>query len=204
MRLQGGRGRPRHNVGRASPPDRLPKTAWKLAKLQRSPRRGDPARLDRVGYLTRCQSVGLDHQFLRTFASDPRQEPSPRRATFPDFPSIHLSITGNSLALSFARNRINSAVFSAAGIASPGRFSLKKSTTSFACRSSAKPLAQTETKRLRRAVPNRLCSSSRWLVANSHAISGCSPWAARLSSARAAAAGGSLSVKRYANVLRTS
>jgi DAK2 domain len=29
-----GRGRPRHNVGRASSPVRLPKTAWKLAKLQ--------------------------------------------------------------------------------------------------------------------------------------------------------------------------
>ena len=29
-----GRGRPRHNVGRASPPLRLPKTDWKLAKLQ--------------------------------------------------------------------------------------------------------------------------------------------------------------------------
>jgi hypothetical protein len=26
-----GRGRPRHNVGRASPPVRLPKTDWKLA-----------------------------------------------------------------------------------------------------------------------------------------------------------------------------
>ena len=29
-----GRGRPRHNVGRATSPVRLPKTAWKLAKLQ--------------------------------------------------------------------------------------------------------------------------------------------------------------------------
>src|SRR6516165_6602143 len=31
-----GRGRPRHNVGRASSPIRLPKTAWKLAKLRTS------------------------------------------------------------------------------------------------------------------------------------------------------------------------
>src|SRR6516164_9554677 len=29
-----GRGRPRHNVGRATSPVRLPKTTWKLAKLQ--------------------------------------------------------------------------------------------------------------------------------------------------------------------------
>ena len=29
-----GRGRPRHNVERASSPVRFPKTAWKLAKLQ--------------------------------------------------------------------------------------------------------------------------------------------------------------------------
>ena len=31
-----GRGRPRHNVGRASSPVRFAKTAWKLAKLQRA------------------------------------------------------------------------------------------------------------------------------------------------------------------------
>ena len=29
-----GRGRPRHNVGRASSPVRLPKTGWKMSKLQ--------------------------------------------------------------------------------------------------------------------------------------------------------------------------
>ena len=34
MSLERWRGRPRLNVGRASPPVRLPKTAWKLGKLQ--------------------------------------------------------------------------------------------------------------------------------------------------------------------------
>ena len=71
---------------------------------------------------------------LQENATSAYWELSPRRATFPDFASIHLSITGNSFALSFARNWINSAVFSADGIASPGRFSLEKSIRSFACR----------------------------------------------------------------------
>jgi hypothetical protein len=39
---QRGRGRPRHNVGRASSPVRLPKTVGKLAKLQGPALAGPP------------------------------------------------------------------------------------------------------------------------------------------------------------------
>jgi hypothetical protein len=37
FRPERGRGRPRHNVGRASSPVRFPKTAWKLATEQGYP-----------------------------------------------------------------------------------------------------------------------------------------------------------------------
>jgi len=48
-----GRGRPRHIVGRASSPVRLPKTAWKLAKLQRPAGSGPTGPI----LLTDCQIV---------------------------------------------------------------------------------------------------------------------------------------------------